>query len=272
MPPDEVLVVDSASDDETPRLAAARGARLISIQRRDFDHGGTRDMAFRACQSPVAVFMTQDALPADSRCMENLLSPLDDERVAAVCARQAAWPDARAAEKAFRDFRYPEKSETWGKEDAPKLGMRSYLLSDACCAYRRTAYEAVGGFEHPIVTNEDMLIAADFLDAGYRLAYQAEARVWHSHQYTFRQEYRRNYRIGQFLAHYRHRFGAAGEMGEGLKMVRFVTRRLLAEGKPGEVPAFWWNCAAKLLGSRAGKRSWMRRDGQNGTGRDDGGV
>ena len=220
-------------------------------------------MALRACQSPVVVFMTQDALPTDSRCMENLLSPFKDERVAAVCARQIARPEARASEKAFREFRYPKKSEVWNKEDVPRLGIRAYLLSDACSAYRRTAYEAVGGFEHPIITDEDMLIAADFLDAGYRLAYQAEACVWHSHRYTFRQEYWRNYRIGQFLSRYGHRFGRAGEMGEGLRMVKFVTRSLLKEGKIQEIVPFWWRCAAKLMGSRAGKRKGSRKNGQD---------
>ena len=212
-------------------------------------------MAFHACQSPVVVFMTQDALPTDSRCMENLLFPLTDERVAAVCARQIARPEARASEKAFREFRYPKKSEVWNKEDVPRLGIRAYLLSDACSAYRRTAYEAVGGFEHPIITDEDMLIAADFLNAGYRLAYQADACVWHSHRYTFRQEYQRNYRIGQFLARYGHRFGGSGEMGEGLRMIGFVTKKLLQKGKVWEIPPFWVNCAAKFLGSRAGKGS-----------------
>ena len=258
-------MVDSESEDETPRLAKAHsGVRLISIKRQEFDHGGTRDMAMRACQSPVVVFMTQDALPTDSRCMENLLSPLADERVAAVCARQVARPEAWESEKAFREFRYPNKSEVWSKEDVSRLGIRSYLLSDACSAYRRSAYEAVGGFERPIITDEDMLIAADFLDAGYRLAYQADACVWHSHRYTFRQEYQRNYRIGQFLSRYGHRFDAAGEMGEGLRMVRFVTRRLLTEGKNLQIVPFWWRCAAKFMGSRAGKRKGSRENGRNG--------
>ena len=256
VPPDEILVVDSSSDDDTPRLAKKHpGVRVIPIRREDFDHGGTRDLAFRACQSPLVVFMTQDALPTDNRCMENLLSPLADESVAAVCARQIARREAREAEKLFREYRYPKKSAVWEREDVQRLGIRAYLLSDVCSAYRRTAYEAVGGFEHPIAMNEDMLIAADFLNAGYRLAYQAEAKVWHSHRYTFRQEYRRNYRIGQFLARYGNRFGRTGEMGEGLRMVLFVTKKLLQKGKAWEAPVFWINCTARLLGSRMGKRS-----------------
>ena len=91
------------------------------------------------------------------------------------------------------------------------LGIRSFLLSDSCAAYRRSAYESVGGFTHPIETNEDMLIAADFLRAGYALVYQAEARVLHAHNYSLLQEYRRNRKIGAFLVRYSERFQGANE-------------------------------------------------------------
>jgi hypothetical protein len=37
-----------------------------------------------------------------------------------------------------------------------------------------------------------MLIAADLLRAGYRLAYSARAAVWHSHNHTLKQEYERH--------------------------------------------------------------------------------
>ena len=266
LPPDEILVVDSQSEDETPRLVKAhKHTRLIQIERTAFDHGGTRDMAFRSCSSPTVVFMTQDALPVDGQCMEALLRPLEDERVAAVCARQIAYDTAGAAEKAIRAFRYPEESMAWGREAVSRLGMRAYLLSDVCTAYRRSAYEAVGGFVHPLMTNEDMLIAEDFLDHGYRLAYQAEAKVWHSHSYTLRQEYKRNRLIGQFLTRYGNEFGRAGEMGEGFRMVRFVTKELLSQGKVGAIVPFWCNCAARLLGNRAGKQEERRRMLSNGS-------
>ena len=264
--PDEILVVDSQSEDETPSLAKAqKDVRLIQIKREEFDHSGTRDMAFRACSSPVVVFMTQDALPVEARCMEHLLCPLTDERVAAVCARQIAYENAGAAEKAVRAFRYPARSAVWGKQDVPQRGMQSYLLSDVCTAYRRSAYEAVGGFVYPLKTNEDMLIASKFLERGYLLAYQAEAAVWHSHSYTLRQEYQRNRLIGQFLARYGNEFGRAGEMGEGFRMVRFVTKELLSQGKVGAIVPFWCNCAARLLGNRAGKQEERRRMLSNGS-------
>ena len=214
LPPQEILVVDSASEDGTADRARAYDAvTVIPIARADFDHGGTRDMAIRRCGTPFAVLMTQDALPVDRGLMAALLKPLADERVAAVCARQVARPEATQRERLVRAFRYPDESAVWSGADIPKRGIRAYLLSDVCAAYRREAYLSVGGFEHPIDTNEDMLIAADFLRAGWKLAYSAEARVWHSHAFTLRQEYARNFKVGGFLARYADRFPGSGAMG-----------------------------------------------------------
>jgi len=254
-PPEAVIVVDSASDDGTAALAASMpGVRLIPVKRGAFDHGGTRDMAIRASATPFVVLLTQDALPMNAGWAAAMLAPFDDARVAAVCGRQVARPDAREYERAVRSFRYPDADAVWDGTDLPRLGVKGYLLSDVCAAYRREAYDAVGGFEHPIRTNEDMLIAADLLRAGYRLAYSARAAVWHSHNHTLKQEYERNRLIGEFLAHYDDRFAQAGETGEGIRLVRRVSGELVSRGRPGELVAFWLNCGARLLGNRAGRR------------------
>ena len=255
VPPDEIVMADSESDDGTAEMLREEpGIRLVPVKRDEFAHGWTRDAVLRSCKTPFVVMMTQDALPADEKCMEELLRPFMDPQVAAVCARQIARPEAKSAEKAVRAFRYPDETDVWGKEDIPRRGIRSCLLSDVCAAYRVSAYEAVGGFTYPISTNEDMLIAADFLDAGYKLAYQGNAKVWHSHDYTLRQEYERNRKIGQFLAKYGDRFGGGDITGEGLSLVRFVFARLVREGKITEVLPFCFNCAARLLGNRRGRR------------------
>lgn len=252
--PDEVLVVDSCSRDGTAELARAHGARVMSIPRDRFDHGGTRDAALRQTAGGFVLFLTQDALPADERYIEHLLKPFADERVAAVSGRQLPRPDARPYVQAVQQYRYPPQSRAWGPEERDALGIRAYHLSDVCSAYRRSAYEAVGGFPHPLPTNEDMLIAAALLDAGYRLAYRADAAVVHSHNLTLRQEYRRNVLIGRFLREYGERLGNPRETGEGLRMVRQVLSQLLRSGHPLECPAFAADCAARLLGSRAGRR------------------
>lgn len=254
LPPDEILVVDSASTDGTAALAESLGARVISIPRESFDHGGTRHMAAMEARGDVLLFLTQDAMPADDSYIRNLVAPFQDDAVAAVGGRQVAREDARPFEKEVRAFNYPAESRVWDASAISERGVKAFFISDVCAAYRRSAYEAVGGFRRPLMTNEDMLMAAALLDAGWKLAYQAEAAVYHSHRFTLSQEYRRNRLIGRVLERYSAELHHARETGEGLRLVKHVLKQLLRKGHVLECFAFCMNCGARLLGNRAGRR------------------
>lgn len=249
----EILVVDSQSQDNTCEIARSAGAKVIPISRREFDHGGTRDMALRQTQGEIVVFMTQDALPVDERFIEHLIAPLAEQTVAAVCGRQIAYPDARPYEKAVRAHNYPDKDCVWSMQDVAQMGVRAFRISDVCAAYRKEAYLAVGGFDHPILTNEDMLMAEKLLRKGYQLAYCAEAAVYHSHCFTLAQEYRRNYIIGKTMKRYEARFEYVSEMGTGMKLAKDVMLELMKGGHIFECFCFALNCAARLLGNRMGR-------------------
>ena len=262
--PEEILVVDSSSEDRTRELAERAGARVLCIDRKAFDHGGTRDMALRQTSGELVVFMTQDALPADEHLIENLIRPFSDDAVAAVGGRQIAYMDARPFEKAVRAHNYPADDRVWGADEIESLGVRAFLISDVCAAYRRDAYLAVGGFDHPILTNEDMLMAERLLHAGYRLAYSGGAAVYHSHRFTLLQEYRRNYVIGMTLKRYEERFERSGEMGTGVKLAKNVLLELIRDGHLLECFCFAANCAARLLGNRMGRYAQTRAAARSG--------
>lgn len=59
--------------------------------------------------------------------------------------------------------------------------------------YRRSIYEKLGGFVKHTIFNEDMIFAGKLIQEGYAIAYVAEARVVHSHNYTNRQQLHRNF-------------------------------------------------------------------------------
>ena len=250
---DEIVIVDSQSDDGTVAICRERNARVIEILRSEFDHGKTRDLALRSCESEFVLFLTQDALPKDEHYIENLLKPFDDESVAVCSGRQLPKEDARAAERLIREFNYPEVSNVRSKEDLERLGIKTFFFSDACSAYRKDVYLELGGFDYPILTDEDLFFAAKAINAGYKVAYAADAAVFHSHNLSLREQYERNRIQGiEFKRHAELLQGVSLE-SEGMKMVKYVTKGLLKEGRIPAVIGFFFDCAARYLGSRAGR-------------------
>lgn len=254
--PNEILIVDSASDDRTVELVQKhKRVRLLEIDRKNFNHGATRDMALRESSGDFVCFLTQDAVPASNDYLKRLVTPMvDDSDIALVSGRQLPKADARRFERLVRGFNYPDSPSVRSKCDLEKLGIKTFFASDACSAYRRTTYLECGGFDH-VNTNEDMLMAAKFIASGMKVAYEPHAEVYHSHNLTPSQQFARNRAVGFFLETHADDLMHASEIGEGGRLVKAVSFQLLREGNLVEFIAFGVDCCARLLGNRAGRRA-----------------
>lgn len=254
--PVEILIVDSASEDKTIELVRQHKiVRLLEIDRRDFNHGTTRDMALRESRGDFVCFLTQDAVPVSDDYLKRLVAPMvDDSDIALVSGRQLPKADARRFEQLVRDFNYPDTPSVRSKGDLKKFGIKTFFASDTCSAYRRSAYLECGGFDH-VNTNEDMLMAAKFIASGMKVAYEPRAEVYHSHNLTPVQQFARNRAVGFFLETHTDELMHASEIGEGGRLVKMVSSQLLREGSIGEFVAFGVDCCARLLGNRAGRRA-----------------
>lgn len=254
--PNEILVVDSASDDKTIELIQKhKRVRLLEIDRQDFNHGTTRDMALNESSGDFVCFLTQDAVPVSDDYLKRLVAPMvEDANIALVSGRQLPKADARRFEQLVRDFNYPDLPSVRSKCDLEEFGIKTFFASDTCSAYRRTAYLECGGFEH-VNTNEDMLMAAKFIASGMKVAYEPRAEVYHSHNLTPSQQFARNRAVGFFLETHAGDLMHASEIGEGGRLVKAVSSQLLREGNLVEFIAFGVDCCARLLGNRAGRRA-----------------
>ncbi|KPG76676.1 glycosyltransferase family 2 protein [Pseudomonas libanensis] len=252
--PDEMLVVDSASSDDTVARLREFGARVEVIDAGDFNHGGTRRWASEQVGGDALIVMTQDAIPATAETFANLITELQLEPLNGVAyGRQLPHPGAGVLGAQSRHFNYPASSRSKSLADAPHLGIKTCFSSDSFSVYRRSALQAVGGFPQDVIGSEDAYVAARMLLAGYQVRYAASALVYHSHDYRLLEEFRRYFDIGVFYGRepwIRQAFGDAG--GEGKRYVLAELRALREANALHRAPEVVVRSAFKLLGYRLG--------------------
>ena len=166
------------------------------IKKEEFDHGNTRNQGISFSEAEYILLMTQDAIPADEFLVEKLFEGLQDEKTAVAYGRQLSKNDCREAEKYTRSFNYPENSRLKSQSDMEELGIKTFFCSNVCAMYKRKIYDLLGGFTKKTIFNEDMIFAGLAVKAGYFIAYVAEAKVIHSHNYGNMEQLRRNFDLG----------------------------------------------------------------------------
>ncbi|MCR5727994.1 MAG: glycosyltransferase family 2 protein [Lachnospiraceae bacterium] len=223
------------------------------IEENEFDHGGTRRIAVTLSDADVIIFMTDDALPADDKLVEKLIAPIVSGEAALSYARQLAGKDADILEKLTRKFNYPAESMLKSSADLKTMGIKAFFCPNVCAAYSRKVYDELGGFDQHMIFNEDMVYARKVIDAGYKIAYVSEAKVFHSHDYNGRQQFKRNFDLGVSHAMHPETFADVPPGGEGMKLVLNQAGQLLKKGRPFKIFKLGWLSACKLAGYKLGK-------------------
>ena len=150
------------------------------------------------------------------------------------------------------------------KEDLPEMGIKTFFCSNVCAAYDRKTYVDLGGFPRPVIFNEDMIYAGRVIGAGYGVAYAADAKVIHSHNYSGWQQFHRNFDLGVSQARHSELFLQYSSEGEGIRLVKQTAAYACKMGRPWLLFPLVWKSACKYAGYFLGKRydklpGWMVR-------------
>lgn len=204
--PFEVIVIDSGSTDPSLERAQAMASRrperfrVVEIDPSTFGHGRTRNLGAAMSSTPFVAFLTHDAMPADEHWLANLLRPLrDDERVAGVFSRHLAYAEhgpymALELEQHFKGLAaFPVCEMTDARRYSRDEGLRKvyHFYSDNASCLRRSVWEV-----HPypdIDFAEDQIWAKTIIERGWKKAFAWDSVVYHSHDYSPFELFRRSY-------------------------------------------------------------------------------
>lgn len=250
--PYEIIVIDSSSTDNTVRLARELGCIVRVIPQKKFDHGGTRNLGAQMASGDVVVYMTQDAIPRNEYFLERLVDSLNDPLIAASFGRQVALPDATPIERFTREFNYPPRKCIKSQESLSELGIKTFFFSDVCSAVRKADFIKVGCYPERIIMNEDMILAARLILAGYKIAYMSDAEVLHSHNYGLSQQFKRNFDIGVSHSQNKWLLEYARAEGEGYRYVKEQFYYLIRNGQWVWIPSAFVLTVAKYAGYKFG--------------------
>ncbi|MBQ6975838.1 MAG: glycosyltransferase family 2 protein [Selenomonadaceae bacterium] len=251
------LIVDSESADDTVSLAKKFGFEILKVKRENFNHGATRQFALKYLiekfSIDVIIFLTQDVLLYDEKTLSTLVKIFaEDSTVGLTYGRQLPHKDATLEAKILRQFNYPAESQLKTFDDKKIFGIKTAFNSNSFAAYRVDALKKIGGFPSQVILSEDMYVAAKMLLDGWKVFYNADAQVYHSHNYTAAQEFHRYFDIGVFHAReswIRETFGSAE--GAGKKFVLMKLKKLFKEN-PLDCLGAICRDGAKFFGYRLG--------------------
>ncbi len=266
--PDEILLIDSGSSDESLSIIEQYKKKysfihLYEIQQQDFDHGGTRTMAARKTNKDILLFMTQDAIPANNTTFDRLLhSFTKDEKIAAAYGRQLPAKNASFFGEHLRLFNYPQKSQIRSQQDWGHYGFKTVFISNSFAAWRRDILEKQGYFPEQLLFGEDTVVLSQLLVKGYSVAYVSGAAVYHSHNYSIIQDFKRYFDIGVLHeTQAEHLLRHGGPAGAGKKYVQSELASITEKKKYYLLPESFLRNLCKFVAYKVGRKFKMLPSG-----------
>jgi rhamnosyltransferase len=204
----EVIIVDSGSTDMTAQIALGYPVRFYRINPEDFNHGLTRNFAISLARGEYAVLLTQDAVPCNSLWLDKLAMVLEvDSCVAGAYSRHFARDDSSLIAQARVRGEISSQSSRIESfiDDLDKYSKFSMRQKRRLCSFdnvsscvRKSVWEKIPFPESEFA--EDIKWAQRVLMSGFKIVFEPESSVYHSHDYSPAEWFKRNQTDARNLA------------------------------------------------------------------------
>lgn len=177
----EVVIIDSGSTDGTLSIAESFKARITHITKDEFTFGRSLNMGSEFANGDILVYISGHCVPTDRTWLAQLCRPIMSGVVGYAYGRQVGRDTTKYAESKIFEKYFPENS---------KIPQKDYFCNNANSALDRKVWSNYL-FDEEVTGLEDMELAKRYCDEGGKVAYVAEASVYHIHDERWSQTRRR---------------------------------------------------------------------------------
>lgn len=205
-----VVAVDDASDDPTMVKALCSAAEVTLLRRGE--QGGpaaARNQGWRAATAQLVAFVDANCEP-EPGWLETLLAHFADPQVAAVAPRILPPAGGSGADSLMAAYESVGSPLDLGDREAivrPRSPVA--YVPTAALVVRRSALEALGGFDESLTVGEDVDFIWRLVAAGWTVRYEPRAVVRHPIRPSWGAWLRQRYRYGTSAAALARRHGWA---------------------------------------------------------------
>lgn len=253
---DKITYILTESTDNTEKLLKENNLNYQKIKKEEFSHSTTREKAALESYADILVFITHDIKPKNDLWLYNLTKDIENGKVEACYSKQIG--EYNNIEKYTRECNYPTESKIVSKDDIKELGLKIFFFSDASSAIKREIFVELNGYDNKVLpTNEDMYIAHKLITNGYKIKYCADSEIFHSHNFTLKQLYKRYYDTGLFFA-MMPEINKYNQVKAGGGLAKYILKRAIKERNFKVLVRFIPDMVVRYVGMKKGKRDGRR--------------